>query len=431
MRSLHAPADGAAGGAPVQRLRYAAFLAEHAFAVRLMRLVDRHPEIETLLNDSDAALGLPAETYAAFKEYWLGMAALSRFLELRCAASSATAPPAIEAGIAADLATVSRFREEQGAGLALAGTIAGARRMGLGVWFPIQRYLLKWMGDTRLFRRGKSLISAEQAQALPQRLRPGDILVERREWFISNIGLPGYWTHAGLYVGTPDERRRYFNEDAVRRWVRSAGMSSGDFEELLRARYPDAHRAGLAADSKGHPPRVLEAISEGVVFTPIEHRAEADSLAVLRPRVPKVECAASILRAFGYWGRPYDFNFNYLTDSTLACTELIHKAYESSGDGASLDLPAARSVEGLLSTANDLVRHFAEERSASRRPLEFVLFLDGDERSGRARPAEEGSLRRSWRRPPLYVWFQRPAAARAPHADARRAGGGKPGDEPR
>ena len=48
---------------------------------------------------------------------------------------------------------------------------------------------------------------------------PGDIVVVRQNWFISNIGLPGFWPHAELYLGTVAELQRYFDEDpAVVKW---------------------------------------------------------------------------------------------------------------------------------------------------------------------------------------------------------------------
>jgi hypothetical protein len=54
------------------------------------------------------------------------------------------------------------------------------------------------------------------------------------------------------------------------------------------------------------------------VFTTLEHAAGADHVAALRPRLPAVEKAAAVLRAFGYAGRPYDFDFDFRTDAALA-----------------------------------------------------------------------------------------------------------------
>jgi hypothetical protein len=33
-------------------------------------------------------------------------------------------------------------------------------------------------------------------------MSPGCILLVRRQWYLSNIGIPGFWPHAVLYVGT-------------------------------------------------------------------------------------------------------------------------------------------------------------------------------------------------------------------------------------
>jgi uncharacterized protein YycO len=102
----------------------------------------------------------------------------------------------------------------------------------------------------------------------------------------------------------------------------------GDGEALLARTYPAAHARALAADGGAHP-HALEAISEGVVFTTPEHAAGADHVAALRPRLSAVEKAAALLRAFGYAGRPYDFDFDFRTDAALVCFELVYKAYEA------------------------------------------------------------------------------------------------------
>jgi hypothetical protein len=64
----------------------------------------------------------------------------------------------------------------------------------------------------------------------------------------------------------------------------------------------------------GAPSRRSDA---GVVFTTLDHAGGADHVAALRARLPTVEKTAAILRAFGYAGRAYDFNFDFRTDAAM------------------------------------------------------------------------------------------------------------------
>jgi len=273
-------------------------------------------------------------------------------------------------------------------------------------YFPIQKGISDWMGDVKVLRAGESLISLDQIHAMQQRLEPGDVLLERREWYLSNIGLPGFWPHAALYIGTPAQRRDYFRDTEVTAWVKQQGISDGSFEKLLRYREAAAYTESLQPREVTHPPRVIEAIGEGVMFTSLEHSAHADSLAALRPLRSKLEKAKAILTAFHYSGRPYDFNFDFLTDDKLVCTELVYKAYEKSGDRIGLQLPTVEVLGRLAMPANEIVKQFDQNYGTPRQQFELVLFLDGHERDKAAVETGLETFRESWKRPKWHVITQ-------------------------
>jgi hypothetical protein len=270
----------------------------------------------------------------------------------------------------------------------------------------VQAGVAEWMGDTKVYRHGRSLISRKQIEALQPRLLPGDVLLIRHEWYLSNIGLPGFWPHAALYIGTPEERRRFFAAPDVAAWIRKQKIESGDFEELLQARSANAYAESLKPVEKDLHVRILEAISEGVSFTPLEHAIDADSVVVLRPLLPKTEKATALLRAFHYAGRPYDFNFNFATDAELVCTELVYKSYEPATDMHGLLLPMTEMLGRPVLPANEIARQFDSQYGGTNAQFECVTFLDGYEREGKAKEVGVDEFRQSWRRPKWHVLVQ-------------------------
>jgi hypothetical protein len=277
------------------------------------------------------------------------------------------------------------------------------RKVGFNAWLPIQTGVSEWMGDTKVYRPKKSLISPKQIAAL--RIEPGDIMLQRRDWYLSNIGLPGFWPHAALYIGTPAERRAYFHDPEVEDWVKKQGEPSGDLEKLLEGTYPEAY-AWTSKEEEGHPYRVLEAISEGVTFTTLEHSAAADTMAVLRPKRSKKAKAAALYRAFHYAGRPYDFNFDFDTDAALVCTELVCKAYEPNDDSLGLTFPVDTMLGRKVVPANLIVRQFDQQFGTDQQQLDLIHFLDANEKSRRALASDVDQFRQSWRRPKWHVWMQ-------------------------
>ena len=273
-------------------------------------------------------------------------------------------------------------------------------------WLPVQAGVSEWMGDTKVYRPGRALISQAQIKQFQPKLSPGDVLLERREWYVSNIGLPGFWSHAALYIGTQQERREFFADEDTQAWVKQQGETRGDLEALLEAQYPKAYEQSLAPQEHGHVVRIIEAISEGVSFTTLEHSADCDSLAVLRPRLSKAQKAQALVRAFHYAGRPYDFNFDFATDSELVCTELVYKAYEPSSDFRGLTFPLVEMLGRKVTPANEIAKQFDAQCETPEQQFDLVIFLDGRERQTKAVEASLAEFRTSWKRPKWHVLTQ-------------------------
>jgi hypothetical protein len=379
---------------------HAAFLATYRFGVELVDRLDGNPDLHPLLNEPVPELGLPRDTYRRLRLRMLNAARATEFAALAAVdgATRDAAPPALAAGLLEDRGALWRY----GAGRGLVLTATNARQIvqsaGFAAWFPVQAGIADWMGATRLVPKDRARVSATQIAALGAVLEPGDILLVRREGYLSNIGIPGFWPHTVLYVGTPEERRRAFRHPEVAAWVESRGQPDGDVEALLARSSPAAYAQAIAADG-GRARRTLEAISEGVVFTTLEDAAHADHVAALRPRRSAVEKAAGILRAFGYAGRPYDFNFDFRTDAVLVCSELVYKAYEPGPGRQGLRLPLVEILGRPLLPPSEIARLFDTEFGTPTAQLDLVRFLDGGGGNGAAVEADVKAFRRSWRRP--------------------------------
>jgi hypothetical protein len=240
-----------------------------------------------------------------------------------------------------------------------------ARRVKSDVYTPVyaaQSMLSEMIGDLRIVK-DEPLISVRQIRGeIVPKLQPGDIFLERRNWFLSNAFLPGFWPHAGLYVGTPEELRALGiadEEDVKRRWA-----------EYTR-KAPD-----------GEPYTIIEAVSEGVIFNSTGDSMHSDYVAVLRPRLSREQIARAIVRAFSHQGKPYDFEFDFFTSDKLVCTELVYRAYEGL---IHFDLVRIMGRDTL--PALEIGRKFAREKDGAGRTLDFVLFMDGDHSTGRAKLA--------------------------------------------
>jgi hypothetical protein len=380
-------------------------LAEFHFAMDFIAIAERAPDIDVMLNESMPDVGLPEGTYRSFKFRFLNVGLAAKFAAFEAAAALYGKPGNrdLKKSMAADSNAIWKMGLWKGELMTAKNGVDILAKTGKDTWFPVQKGISNWAGDTRVYRPDKNLITYEQIKVLTNELRPGDIMLERREWYLTNMGIPGFWTHAAMYVGTPEERSAYFNDTSVQKLLAEEG--AGSVEEILM-RDKKAYTLSITADSHGYMPRVAEAIGEGVLFTTIEHSADCDSIVVLRPSLPKDEIACAVIRAFKYSGRPYDFDFDFRTDSSIVCSELVYKAYEPATGMKGITLVMENIMGKKMVTPNGIAKMYADEIKTGRSQLEFVLFYDGSEKDGISLKSTEKKFRKTHSRPKWHILVQ-------------------------
>ncbi|MEM6884608.1 MAG: YiiX/YebB-like N1pC/P60 family cysteine hydrolase [Verrucomicrobiota bacterium] len=382
---LHARAFGIAFGSYVAQYRARLYLDE---------LVAGHTDMQSILNESDPARGIPVGMYKHLQHRTVHPRTLLRYhagvAYLQLMDEKMTTDESIHAQLRLAIRQVNqklagepkRFIEKP---------LYLLEQNAFEGWLPVQKRIALGMSHIRAKDR-PNLINRDTIQKIEGRLEPGDIMVQRRNWYATNLGIPGYWPHAALYIGSLSEMDTAFREIETLK-----GSSASEFIEQYA---PDLYRRLITPDADGDLPRVIEAIAPGVVFTTLEQSAGADSLAVLRPQIRVQDKWNAILRALSYHGRPYDYNFDFATDSELVCSELVYKAYTGV---VGLNLQTVIINGRSLMPPNHLVIKFDREYDNPERELELVVFLDGRESEGKVVESDAAALRDSWNRPKWYI----------------------------
>lgn len=373
-----------------QLLETAAAAALYEYSVRFVTEFDRSEETIKKLNEGEPRWGIPPDAYdtirknlaradnhrtieAFFKQYHQAESDFER-LGLKDDEPYARMHAAI-AKAQDSIAELGRsvWTEE------LALTARETKALGYEAYYAGQSLVATWIGDTmvRKPREGRTLIGEAQVNALKKKLQPGDILLERRNWFLSNMFLPGYWPHAAMYVGTAEDIERLGLKDdpiVAKHWAQFA-----------------------AADAEGHHHVIIEALSEGIVCASLEHSiGGGDSTAVLRPKLSEEKIKQAIVRAFSHLGKPYDFEFDFFSNDKIVCTELVYRCYQEEVDFPLVDVMGRQTLPAI-----EIVRKFANDRKAGTPQLDLIAFLDGDEKTGACRFLGEEEFVQTLERPAL------------------------------
>ncbi len=226
--------------------------------------------------------------------------------------------------------------------------------------------------------RKNKYISKRDIREIRRILKPGDIIFHRSESQLSNVAISGFWTHAGIYIGGRDEINDYFKDVELPGYRRPS--------EYIEKKSPEVYRKIVL---RRH--LIIEAIGEGVAINPVEHFANADYFAAIRPVTDRKALFGVLLKSFENYGKPYDFFFDFTTDDALICSEFVYKSFQVPGSGINFVVKNDNGEPFL--TPNDIAKQTFDSNGASSSMFHFVVFYCGDEAKGQAYKSDFSAFR--------------------------------------
>lgn len=150
--------------------------------------------------------------------------------------------------------------------------------------YRFQKKIFTFLGDIKVFGWKHPLwfeinahgyeLKGEHYRVIHDLMKPGDILIRRFEGYLSSYMIPGFWNHAGIYIGDDGEKVE----------------------------------------------QVVHAVSEGVIQEDLLNFMRTDHMLVLRA---SAGIKGAIEKAKSIVGRPYDFGFDFKDTNRFSCTELV------------------------------------------------------------------------------------------------------------
>ena len=205
--------------------------------------------------------------------------------------------------------------------------------------FNISKGVGNTMGLVR-WRNGKLKDDTLFLSEFSQHLRPGDILLEKTPFALTDKTIPGHFGHAALYIGTYAQ-------------LEELGMLDSPF---IKQHLSEIRQGKV----------ILEALREGVVLNSVEHFMNIDDVAVLRSKnLAPNEIKTSLTLGLSHYGKKYDFDFNVNTTETIVCSELVYAAYPQ------IDFVTKKVLTSFTITPDDIAKLALDNPLA---PLELTFF---------------------------------------------------------
>jgi hypothetical protein len=366
-------------------LAYATFLANYSSSLNLVKQVASIPLTETLLNEGVVNYEIPQNSYYEIQKNLLRPENILQAMAGQAYGKriNQEALTRLKQYVEKDFQNILE-KTGKNPEIGFNGAIEFFEKNMFIGWFPVQKEVAERIGDTRIPLDNVVFIDSAKIKQIDEDIVPGDIFLQRRNWYLSNAGLPGFWKHTVIYVGSLDDLDSNFPPSELTNWL--------FVSEYIKKTFPK-----LYEELKDNKKRTLEAESEGVVSFTLEKSMSADYAAVLRPKISQEEKLKALIYAFKQFGKPYDFDFDFLTDNSIVCSELFYKAYPMMGY-------ELRTVSGrMVLSSNHIVEDFDEKYEQQKKLFDLIYFIDSDEKSKKSFFSDLDNFRKSWKRTELGV----------------------------
>ena len=190
------------------------------------------------------------------------------------------------------------------------------------------------------WRDGKLKNDPVMLQNMLAQLQPGDILLEKTPFTLTDKSIPGHFGHAAIYIGTAEQLRE---------------MKALDLPIVQK---------NLAKITEGRG--VVEALRNGVQLNKLQDFMNVDDVAILRPKhLSLSDRLEAVKLALANLGKRYDFNFDVNTTDTIVCSELVYIAYPQ------VDFVTKNVLGSFAITPDDIALRAG---TTDDDPLQLVLF---------------------------------------------------------
>jgi uncharacterized protein YycO len=210
-------------------------------------------------------------------------------------------------------------------------------------------------------RQGKLYKRADVLEKIIPYLQPGDILLEKTPFRLTDKFIPGHWGHAAIWLGTENELK-----------------TLGVWQHPVVKPYQTQISEGRA---------IVEALRPGVQLSPLTDFLNIDDLAVLRSvDLNYQKIADRVILALRQVGKKYDFNFDVETTDKIVCSELIYVVFTDiqwpteKALGRFTISPDNVATKALDGGPLKLILFFHDGKQVVDKPLELMANLMGYQR---------------------------------------------------